>query len=211
MRKLKIVIAVIGCLLVAVWLASIVNRARHEAMRMGILGRLSQLHLGLSNYEILKGDLPKINLSQKDQTLRDHWMVSVLPIIEQSELHTKLKLDVRWSTPQNVDAAKSNRSFYEFATRFGYMVCPLIAEESIWHPVDGSPIGRIDDNPETILLVAIPSNEAEPFEVPFVTKAQLLGLLQEDQEVFYIRCDRKYGQVSEVAGKLMFVSKNTNR
>lgn len=211
MGKLKKVIAVIGCLLVAVWLVSIVNRARHEAMRMEILGRLSQLNLGLSNYEILNGELPKINLSQKDQTLRDHWMVYVLPIIEQSELHTKLKLDVRWSTPQNVEAVESNRSFHEFATRFGYMVCPLLAEESIWHPEDGSPIGRIDDNPDTILLVAIPLKKAKPFEVPFVTKPQLLGLLQEDKEVFYIRCNREYGQASEVAGEVMFAQRNTNR
>jgi hypothetical protein len=178
---------------------------------MEILGRLSHLHLGLSNYEIVNGELPKINLSQKDQTLNDHWMVPILQIIEQSELHSKLKLDVRWSTPQNVEAAKSNRSFHEFATRFGYMVCPLIAEESIWNPVDGLPIGRMDDNPDTILLVAIPCKKAEPFEVPFVTKPQLLELLQEDQEVFYIRCDREYGQVSEVAGELMFAFKDTNR
>jgi hypothetical protein len=178
---------------------------------MEILGRLSHLHLGLSNYEIVNGELPKINLSQKDQTLNDHWMVSILQIIEQSELHSKLKLDVRWSTPQNVEAAKSNRSFHEFATRFGYMVCPLIAEESIWNPVDGLPIGRMDDHPDTILLVAIPCKKAEPFEVPFVTKPQLLGLLREDQEVFYIRCDREYGYVTEVTGELVFASKNTNR
>ena len=204
MQKPKIVIAVIGCLIVVLWIASIVNRARYEAMRMEILGRLSHLRLGLVNYEITNGELPSINLFEEEQTLGDHWMVSILQIIEQSELHSKLKLDVQWSDPQNVRAAKSYGSFHEFATRFGYIVCPLIAEESIWNPVDGAPIGRIDDNPGTILLVAIPCYEAEAFKVPFVRKPQLLKFLRNGQKVFYIRCDREYGQVSEVAGELLF-------
>lgn len=210
MRKRFLSIAAVCCVsLLFFWLSLQIIRARHQAKIMNVASQLRYLSLALSNYEIVNEKLPSINVAVEEPSLREHWMVAVLPFMEHNELYASLDLENRWSTPHNLKAVESQRSFREFATGLDYVICPYVADKSIWDQSTGEPIGRIENHPDAILLVAIPYQNSMPFQISYVTAAQVLEIVRKNQEAFFIRCNNKNGRITEVDGSITFVNRDS--
>ena len=167
-------------------------------------GRLSYLRAAIANYESANGTLPSRELAKRNNAMRQNWLVSILPHIEQAELHARLDLESRWDTPGNLNVARSDSMFQHFISMDGYAICPLDAEESIWSPKTGMPIGKLTAMPNSILLLAIPVKTIEPFQPMSVTKEELLAMACDGKRTFFIRCDGKYGPVRQFNGKVDF-------
>lgn len=202
------VVAFCSISLMLVWLSLLIVRARHQAKIMNVSSQMRYLSLALSNYEIVNGKLPSINVAEAEPALRGHWMVAILPFMEKSELYASLDLDNRWSTQHNLKAVGLESSFEEFATGLDYAICPYVADKSIWDQSSGEPIGPMENHPESILLVAIPIKKAKAFQISHVTPRQLLEIVRKDQEAFFIRCNNENGRVAEIDGMVSFVNRS---
>lgn len=167
-------------------------------------GRLSYLRVAIANYESAHGTLPSRELANGSNAVRLNWLVSILPHMEKIELHSRLDLESPWDTPDNLQVARSDSMFQDFISRDGYAVCPLDAEESIWNPKTGLPMGNLTAMPSSILLIATPVKAIESFQPLSVTKEELLALACDGKKTFFIRCDGKCGPVRLFNGTVKF-------
>ncbi len=171
---------------------------------MRAYGKLSQLKLAMSNYEIVNNSLPLREVRSKSGTSTFSWMVQILPYFEQKELYEMIDLESRWNSDANRMAIQSGQDFWTWVCDDGYFPCPINSKDSTWDTETGVATGLLNDNCESIALVSVPVGHIHPLEPFSITESELIRLLENGKRVFFIDCCGNYGNVELERGVLAF-------
>jgi hypothetical protein len=189
---------------VAFYVATIFRHAINEGIRMRAYGKLSQLKLAMSNYEIVNNSLPLREVRSKSGKRTFSWMVEILPYFEQKELYEMIDLESGWNSDANHSAIQSGQDFWTWVCDDGYFPCPINSKDSIWDTETGVPTSVLNEYCESIALVSVPVEHVHPLEPFSITESELIRLLENGKLVFFIDCCGNYGNVELERGVLAF-------
>ena len=206
-----ILVAAIGCGIVAFGLAA--KRARHDARMLNAEGHLSQMRLALENYEAANGSLPPLFLRDGRGRPIQSWRALVVPYIEMVSLR-ELDLSQPW------DSAGNRKIIDQVPQReWGWFARDIVPDspppltylvawtgtDSLWDAKIGLPKGAIRENPNAVLLISVPESNIHPLEPRDLTEEQVRALVEDGQEVLFIRAHMRdgYGLVKMDHGRLV--------
>jgi hypothetical protein len=100
---------------------------------------------------------------------------------------------------------------WEFFHHYGHQhsfgrtyLMALLGTDSIWDRATGLPKGTLEQYPNAILLVSVPTTDVEIVEPRDITEEELLARVVEGQEVLFITAGRRCGVVRIIEGRLRF-------
>jgi len=148
--ELLVVIAIIG-ILIAMLLPA-VQAVRESARRIQCSNNLKQIALGTLNYESAHGGFPVNQVGHgESRGLGGHysWLVSVLPFVEQENLHSQFDFSVNNGDGQSFVMSESHPNALAASTEVPLFLCPsdTAGDNSIWlgsaNPASSSYAGNI--------------------------------------------------------------------
>jgi len=203
MRKIFLItvaaLAIFACVVFAIW----VRNVQHVADRLAAVGRISQLHLSLANYQSLHGTLPARYSFDTNGNPTFSWVASVLPLWEKDAVLDQLDTTKPWNVPENVHGVNLGGAFWDWYCSDGWFPCALKGDCSIWKD-NGEPRGELDELPDSVVLVSIAVEDVHPLQPFAVTETQLKELLSNGSEVLFICANGTSGQVRLEEGNLVF-------
>ena len=202
-RKSVITVGIVVVLLVGVAIVLGVRSAQRDAVRARTIGRLSQLHLSLANYEHQHGALPSRFARDTDGNPTHGWLASVLSQFEERAVSDKLDVTKAWDASDNVDAIKLGEQFWQWYREDGLFPCALQGDDSIWAE-SGSPRGTLSQFPNSIVLVAVELDDVHPLQPFAITEDHLEQLLMDGTEALFIDSNRVYGKVRIHNGAIVY-------
>ena len=189
---------------VTLFTASILWNAFDDGVRMRVYSKLRQLQLAMSNYEFANHSLPNREVRAESGAITFSWMVEVLPYFERNELYERIDLESGWNSDANRMAIQSSNDFWTWVCQDGYFPCPIDSNVSVWNPETGVAKGFLNDNCDSIALVAVPIEQIHPLEPFSISEVEMIQLLEGGERVFFIDCCGNYGIVELVSGVLSF-------
>ena len=212
--KTRFTVAIIGMFVVAALLCAGVMRMREEARQLSAIGRLGQLSLALQNYHSRHGTLPPLCLRDDANEPLYSWRTLVLPKLDLGDVFDQIDFSQAWNSPHNRDVvANAPKWDWCYFTRdsntdpsgLTHMMA-LLGSDSIWDPATGLPKGAIQQHPNAVLLISVPTSNVEVIKPRDITEEELRTRVEEGQDVFYVTANRKtYGMVCIRNGRLAFV------
>ena len=148
--ELLVVIAIIG-ILIAMLLPA-VQAVRESARRIQCANNLKQIALGTLNYESAHGGFPVNQVGHgESRGLGGHysWLVSVLPFVEQENLHSQFDFSVNNGDGEGFSMSESHPNALAASTEVPLFLCPSDApsDNSIFlgsaNPASSSYAGNI--------------------------------------------------------------------
>ena len=157
--ELLVVIGICSLLFAMLWPA--VNAAKQAQRRSDCTYHLKQISIGFHNYHDTCGLLPSAYVTDEEGQPLYSWRISILPFVEQQNLHKVFRLDEAWNGEHNLTLFDQRPSIYTCPQQYRFEGqpgdCPygmIVGPHTVSDGPRAVKLAEITDGTSNTILVA---------------------------------------------------------